>query len=459
MTKPTSRQGDKQPVAAHWALGDYYLVTLSVLLVGYAIFGKSFAYISIPPLYIGDLVFVLGIVVFLTSGSAVATFATLPSLVLGTLCGWVIIRTLPYLGEFGIDALRDSMIVVYSGFAFIIAALLLERPKRLALIIRFLRVLGSLVVLVPPFMLVLRAQNIDVPQVKAGFLADNLAGAALLMLLGFRRSGVGWLVLLVFGLALTSMENRGGMLAIIIPLIFALILTGRWRELTVIVVMVAGLVGLAYTLDLSGPPIPNSEREISARQLVENFSSIVGSKNAQTDLVNTSTWRKEWWEEIFNYTLQGPYFWTGKGFGINLAVSDGFETNINDPSKPLTRSPHSCHFTILARAGVPGLALWLLTLGTWSAMLLVNMIRARTCGDTAWADFFVLIFCYALAFIIDGTFDVALEGPMAGIWFWSLFGVGVGATMIYRASLGHRTVETHQFHQSLSTPKLQNERV
>ena len=132
LTKSTLTQGDTQPVAAHWALGDYYLVTLSALLVGYAIFGKPFAYIGLPPLYIGDLVFVLGIVVFLTSGSAVATFATLPSLLLGTLGGWVIIRTLPYLGEFGIDALRDSVIVLYGGFAFIIAALLLEEAQEAA---------------------------------------------------------------------------------------------------------------------------------------------------------------------------------------------------------------------------------------------------------------------------------------------------------------------------------------
>ena len=30
------------------------------------------------------------------------------------------------------------------------------------------------------------------------------------------------------------------------------------------------------------------------------------------------------------------------------------------------------------------------------------------------------------------TFDVALEGPMQGIWFWCLIGFGIGATMIYR---------------------------
>ena len=135
---------------------------------------------------------------------------------------------------------------------------------------------------------------------------------------------------------------------------------------------------------------------------------------------------------IFDYTFNGPYFWTGKGFGINLSDADGFVTAA-DPTAP-SRSPHNCFLGILARTGVPGLALWLLTLGSWSAMLFVNMVRARLAGEQFWADVFLLIFCYALAFIIDGTFDAALEGPVSSIWFWSLFGVGIGATMIYRAS-------------------------
>ena len=65
---------------------------------------------------------------------------------------------------------------------------------------------------------------------------------------------------------------------------------------------------------------------------------------------------------------------------------------------------------MLARMGVPGLALWLLTLVSWSAMLLVNMARARRFGDNAWADLFVLILCYELAFIIDSTFNVVGRG-------------------------------------------------
>jgi hypothetical protein len=430
VTKPTSTQSDTQPVAAHWTLGDYYLVTLGLLLVGYAIIGKPFAYISIPPLYIGDLVLVLGVVVFLTSGSAVATFATLASLLLGTLCGWVVIRTLPYLGEFGIDALRDSVIVLYGGFAFIVAALLLEEPRRLPLMIGFLRVLGSIVILATPFIILLSTMT-GLEWTKAGLLADNLTGAALLMLLGFRRAGVGWCILLFIGMALVSTQNRGSMLAIIIPLAFAMITTGRLRKLAAIVVTAAGLIGLAYMLDFSVPSV--TTREISAMQLVENFSSIFGGSEASSNIIGTINWRTEWWETILNYTFDGPYFWTGKGFGINLAEADGFL--VGDPSAPLLRSPHNAHFTILARAGVPGLALWLLTIGVWSAVLLVNMVGARIRGNDAWADLFVLIFCYGLAFIIDGTFDVALEGPMAGIWFWSLFGAGIGATMIYRTSL------------------------
>ena len=137
-------------------------MALGVLLAGYAIFAKYFAYIGLAPVYVGEIVFSMGIIAFLKSRCAVATLATLPSLLLGFLFGWAIIRTLPYLGEFGADAMRDSAAVVYSGFAFIIAALLLERPERLALIISYLRVVvGSIVVLAAPFLIMLGVMTTD----------------------------------------------------------------------------------------------------------------------------------------------------------------------------------------------------------------------------------------------------------------------------------------------------------
>ena len=190
-------------------------MALGGLLAGYAIGGKVFAYISIGPVYIGDVILAFGIIAFLKSRCAVASLATLPSLLLGVLFGWAITRVLPYLGEFGIDALRDSVIVVYGGFAFIVTALLLERPERLALTIRFLRVVGSIVILIAPILLLLTYPLRQTSQAQGGLftppdvMACHLAGAGLLMLLGFRRAGIGWCILMLIGMALASTYEQG----------------------------------------------------------------------------------------------------------------------------------------------------------------------------------------------------------------------------------------------------------
>ena len=223
------------------------------------------------------------------------------------------------------------------------------------------------------------------------------------------------------------------MLVIIFMLTCGSILGGRLREFAVVVGIGAALLGLAYATDLS-IPTARETRSISAEQLVENVASVFGARDSQ-DLSGTKEWRLHWWNTIVDYTINGPHFWTGKGFGVDLGADDNvIHISPNNPVYP-TRSPHSAHFTMLARAGVPGLALWLLTLACWGTVVLTNMVRARLRGEMAWASFFLLIFCYACGFLIDASVDVTLEGPMAGIWFWCVFGVGTGASMIYRSEL------------------------
>jgi len=164
--------------------------------------------------------------------------------------------------------------------------------------------------------------------------------------------------------------------------------------------------------------------------MVNNLESIVGNSDA-ANLDGTKAWRLRWWNAIIDYTFRGPYFWTGKGFGMGLAEADGFVVGL-ETGGPMVRSPHNVHLTLLARIGVPGFVLWLATLLAWFGMLFHALLRARLRGDAAWAKIFVWVICYGLAMIIDASFDVALEGPMLGIWFWSLFGFGIGASMIYR---------------------------
>jgi hypothetical protein len=429
---------------------------LAFLLVGYAILGKTFAYVGVPPLYIGEIVFALGAIAFLSTRCAIASLATLPNLLIAILTGWVIIRTLPYIGEHGFDAIRDSMIVVYGGFAFIVTALLLEKPERLRLVVRFLRILALIIVPLAPVLVL--STNIAghsvtggeegqhmLAQPKIGTTAVHLAAAVLLAFLSFKRASLIWLILLMMGMIVAATLNRGGMLVIIFMLSFAAVASGRLREFSIALGVGAALVGTLYTFDLSIPTI-RQERDISAEQLVENVGSVFGA--GDKDLSGTKEWRLHWWDEIINYTLNGPYFWSGKGFGIDLGAADGIIHASPTAGSTPTRSPHSAHLTVLARSGVPGLVLWLLTLACWSTVVLVNMVRARLRGDSAWADFFLLIFCYASGFLIDASFDVTLEGPMAGIWFWCVFGVGSGASMIYRAELARIGL----LHNRLATP-------
>src|SRR5262245_22814635 len=91
-------------------LSDHYLLVLSLILFGYALIGKGFAYLGIPPLFVGDIVLLMGAAVFLRTGCFVAVFATLPSLLLAITMMWVLLRTLPFIGVYGLDALRDSVV-------------------------------------------------------------------------------------------------------------------------------------------------------------------------------------------------------------------------------------------------------------------------------------------------------------------------------------------------------------
>ena len=117
--------------------GDRYLAFLAIVLLGYALMGKGFAYIGLPPLYVGEIAFLTGIAVFVRSGALLASLASLPSVVLVVLMTWVVARTVPFVSVYGFDALRDSVIVLYGGFAFIVIGLLLEDARRIDTVLRY----------------------------------------------------------------------------------------------------------------------------------------------------------------------------------------------------------------------------------------------------------------------------------------------------------------------------------
>jgi hypothetical protein len=235
---------------------------------------------------------------------------------------------------------------------------------------------------------------------------------------------------------LVSATNRGATVAVIVPVAIAMLVLGRYRLMLTSVAAAVGIFAALLALESTFGEYEEAkdsiERPVSAHQIVENAKSIIGQSGHQTE--GTKQWRLNWWDIIINDTIHGPNFWTGRGFGINLAYADGFaETGDPRNLRPPTRSPHNAHMTVLARAGVPGVVLWLLVLGSWAGMMMSAMLAARARGHERWVELFLFVVCYTMAILINATFDVTLEGPMQGIWFWCLFGFGIGSAMIYRA--------------------------
>jgi O-antigen ligase len=159
---------------------------------------------------------------------------------------------------------------------------------------------------------------------------------------------------------------------------------------------------------------------VTTTQWWENILSIFGN-SSDTNLQGTKQFRLDWWNKIIGYTFNGPYFWTGKGFGINLADADGFQPTADHS----LREPHNTHISLLAREGVPGFLLWILLQGAFALLLLRALLAHRRAGDMQLAAVAAWILAFWAAMMVNTSFDPYLEGPQGGIWFWVLFGLGL----------------------------------
>ena len=92
---------------------------LVALLIGYAFLGKGFAYFGLPPLYVGELCLALAVVAILYSIRQ-ARFS-LPLLFLVLFMAWGLLRTAPYVGTYGLFAIRDGVTWEYGLFAIAVA--------------------------------------------------------------------------------------------------------------------------------------------------------------------------------------------------------------------------------------------------------------------------------------------------------------------------------------------------
>ena len=420
-----------------------FLITLGALLTGYAFLGRGFAYLRAPPVFVGEVVLGFGLFALAVGGGLGSA--------LRSPVGWLLVlfaldgalRTGPYLREYGLTALRDAAIWGYGAFALMVAGSVFRSRCFWSVIQHYSRWVGWFVLWAPlAFVFQMLARDwlpvvwqgsfaVTLPSLRAGEVAVHLGGAGCFLALGLHRFATPrmtvptalkewvWWSACLSGAFLAATKARGALLAILAAFVLVLLFgpLHTWGKPVAASVVLAGVL-FALNVVVRTP----TPREISLDQFVVNLRSVM-SVRAEQFSEESRAWRLEWWGKIIDYTLWGEYFWKGKGFGVNLADEDGFQVTADHS----LRSPHNSHLTILARMGVPGFAMWVLLQGAFALSLVRAYFRARRARQDWWAHVNLWILAYWTAFIVNGMFDVFLEGPQGGIWFWCLFGFGIAA--------------------------------
>jgi hypothetical protein len=149
-------------------------------------------------------------------------------------------------------------------------------------------------------------------------------------------------------------------------------------------------------------------RTIGFDQLKNNFISIVSfNDDLPATLEDNKIWRLVWWGKIINYSFTPQYFFTGRGLGMSLVKTDGIDAEED------LRSPHNFHLTVMARFGVLVFCLWLYFL----YLIFSDFFRRKLLGNR------FMIVSILIAFVINASFDVFLEGPMGAFPFWTFIGL------------------------------------
>jgi hypothetical protein len=321
-----------------------------------------------------------------------------------------------------VDLIRDSFIFQYGWFVFILF-LFKEKLEIIWGTLFFIYKWFPFVALlnfilqyfVPFFETVTPFGGIPILLYKNGDMGVQLLISTLLLLYTFENKTLKWRVLLSLVIALDFLilasYSRSGIVAFLASMLCFIYfnkdiqLQARVRllikYLPIILLIVTPIyINIKVAENFQG-------RAVGLEQIKNNFSSIVGGTTDATS-ENNVVWRLVWWAKIIDYSLSSPNFFIGKGLGMNLATDDDIIT-LDDS----LRSPHNFHLSIMSRFGVLVFMIWMYFL----IQLLKPLFKKQLQGKR------LLIGCILLAFLLNASFDVFLEGPMGAFPFWTWLGL------------------------------------
>ncbi len=277
---------------------------MAILLAGYALFGRQFAGLGYKEVYVGELALVIIITTALFHGEWRNLWRLSTVKVLILFIVWGCARTLPFLGIYGKNALRDAVVWGYSGFALALGSLLPVYASTDQIVSAYRRLIFPLLLcqaaigvarVMGPGLALTENQTIE-RLLKPGDVSVHLAGIACFVLVELNRRGEefgrAWLqewsmwILWMMNFFLYASQNRGGLLSIIVSLMVIFVLWRKTVWLKIIGVFVTVVV-VFNLCELEGDI--GTARKVSPSQIIENVASIAGDNLPQNE--GTRQWR------------------------------------------------------------------------------------------------------------------------------------------------------------------------
>ena len=393
---------------------------LFIVLLGYALGGKGFAYVSpYEPVFIGEISLAFCMGGFLLRAKQWGLVDT-------AIHKWIWVYLI-YAGihlwvdynQYSLVAIRDSATAYYALF-FIASFIMFRNQLVVSTFEKIIKV--ALLFGIIQMMNQFYGKTFGLALTFPGFgsHADayiQLSSAAALFFLtrGMESKKILYILIGVCAAGMLCSIKTSAVCALA-AVIGAAILWGRVRSLLIpsVFMGVTGFVVLAL-VTMFNPDF--FAEHIASGETAETF----GIEGGQfVGLRGTSSWRLDWWMNIWDNTMAIAPFW-GQGFGADI-TGPYLEVWLGIKADPAgyARYPHCVLFTIIGRLGLIGLFIFgalFIAIGVFSLRYCRRFFQAVDRRD---AD--VITFGVVVAGMVNGLLQATYEVPYGAIPFWVCLG-------------------------------------
>jgi O-Antigen ligase len=416
---------------------DFWTILAGFLLLGYSLFGRSFAYVGIAPakIFIGDVALAAFILFRSRSVFDRWLMALMHRDPLSRLA-WTMLLFLLY-GVFevahGILAGYDTLIAfqnlvfnVYPLYFFFGLYVGTRRPNLLLQVMRILAWANSIYGLA--YILVLNKIQTPIPgsgDVPIFAQAAGGSGIILALMALDPKPSRYWLPLSINAFLLLAMQIRGEWVGFLVSLLIWGLLSRKLDRVLISLALISGLLAIGYLADFSIPAPAGRGGNISTRDIVGRAVASVDAdaaseytRGART-FAGTVSWRTQWWHAIWDSVHEEPsttFFGQGYGFPLGELVPY-LRTAV-------IRTPHNVFFYALGYTGWIGVSLFFaFQFALLQLLWRTYRVTGQAFGVAAWAGT-----------LLSAFFGNSFETPFGAIPTYLSFGLLIAPGLLERSA-------------------------